>query len=75
MANIIGNPRANAAALGVQDWVFEKIRKSTAGWTEDSIARVIHQLADTDFAVKGGEGDANYALERLVSLVANKGKN
>jgi len=75
MANIIGNPRASAAALGVQDWVFEKIRKSTAGWTEDSIARVIHQLADTDFAVKGGEGDANYALERLVSLVANKGKN
>jgi len=75
MANIIGNPRANAAALGVQDWVFEKIRKSTAGWTEDSIARVIHQLAETDFAVKGGEGDANYALERLVSLVANKGKN
>jgi len=75
MANIIGNPRANAAALGVQDWVFEKIRKSTAGWTEDSIARVIHQLADTDFAVKGGEGDANYALERLVSLVAHKGKN
>ena len=75
MANIIGNPRANAAALGVQDWVFEKIRKSTAGWTEDSIARVIHQLADTDFAVKGGEGDANYALERLVSLVSNKGKN
>jgi len=75
MANIIGNPRANAAALGVQDWVFEKIRKSTAGWTEDSIARVIHQLSDTDFAVKGGEGDANYALERLVSLVAHKGKN
>jgi DNA polymerase-3 subunit delta len=75
MANIIGNPRASAAALGVQDWVFEKIRKSTAGWTEDSIARVIHQLADTDFAVKGGESDANYALERLVSLVANKGKN
>jgi DNA polymerase III delta subunit len=32
-------------------------------------------LADTDFAIKGGEGDANYALERLVSLVANKGKN
>ena len=75
MANIIGNPKATAAGLGVQDWVFEKIRKSTAGWTEESIARVIHMLADTDFAIKGGEGDANYALERLVSLVANKGKN
>lgn len=75
MANIIGNPRASAASLGVQDWVFDKIRRSTAGWTEDSIANVIHALADTDFAIKGGEKDATFALERLVSLVANKGKH
>jgi DNA polymerase III delta subunit len=36
---------------------------------------VIHALADTDFAIKGGEKDATFALERLVSLVANKGKH
>lgn len=75
MANIVGNPRATAAGLGVPDWVFDKIRKSTAGWTEESIATVIHALADTDFAIKGGESDSDFALERLVTLVANKGKN
>jgi len=74
MATVVGNPKANAASLGVADWVFEKIRKSTAGWTEESIANVIHALADTDFAIKGGEKDSDFALERLVTLVANKGK-
>ena len=75
MAGVIGNSRATPASIGVPDWVFDKIRKSTAGWNEDSVANVIHALADTDFAIKGGEGDSIYALERLVTLVANKGKH
>jgi len=75
IANISGNPKATAAALGVPDWVFEKTRRLAAGWNEDSIARVIHALADTDFAIKGGEADSAFALERLVALVANKGRS
>ena len=75
MAMIIGNPKVTASTLGVTDWIFERIRKSTAGWTEDAIARVIQTLADTDFAVKGGEKDSTFALERLVALVSNKGKH
>ena len=75
IANISGNPKASASSMGMQDWLFDKTRRLAAGWNEDSIARVIHALADTDFAIKGGESDSAFALERLVALVANKGKN
>lgn len=74
LAKMIGNSNVSAASMGMPDWVFRKTRESLAGWTEESMARVIHALADTDFAIKGGEADSAYALERLVSLVANKGR-
>jgi DNA polymerase-3 subunit delta len=74
LAKMIGNPNVTAANMGMPDWVFRKTRESLAGWSEEAMARVIHTLADTDFAIKGGEKDSAYALERLVSLVANKGR-
>jgi DNA polymerase-3 subunit delta len=74
IAKIYGNPRATAASMGMPDWIFTKTRQLTAGWSEEGIARVIHAIAATDFAVKGGEKDSHYALERLVNLVANKGR-
>jgi DNA polymerase-3 subunit delta len=75
LAKVFGNPNANASLLGVQDWVFPLIRSASSTWTEAGIARVIHAIAETDFAVKGGEKDSYYALERLISLVANKGRS
>jgi DNA polymerase-3 subunit delta len=74
IAKIYGNPNASAASMGMQDWIFNKARQLTAGWSEKGIAKAIHALSDTDFAVKGGERDPHYALERLVSLISNKGK-
>lgn len=75
LARIWGNPKANAASVGVQDWVFLKLRTASATWSEEGIARVVHAVAETDFAVKGGEKDSYFALERLVGLVANKGRS
>ena len=74
MAKIYGNSNATAASLGMPDWLFTKTRQLTAGWSEEGIAKAIHAIAETDFAVKGGEKDSHYALERLVNLVANKGR-
>jgi DNA polymerase-3 subunit delta len=74
IAKIYGNPNASASSLGMADWVFAKARALTAGWSEEGIANAIHALAETDFAVKGGQKDSQFALERLVNLVANKGK-
>ena len=75
IAKIHGNSKATAASMGMPDWLFNKTRQATSGWTEDGVAKVIHAIADTDFAVKGGEKDSYYALERLVGLVANKGRS
>jgi DNA polymerase-3 subunit delta len=75
IAKIFGNSRATAASMGMPDWLFNKTRTATAGWTEDGIAKAIHAIADADFAVKGGEKDSYYALERLVGLIANKGRS
>jgi DNA polymerase-3 subunit delta len=75
IAKIFGNPRASAASMGMPDWLFTKTRNATSGWTEEGIAKAIHAIADTDFAVKGGEKDSYYALERLVGLIANKGRS
>jgi DNA polymerase-3 subunit delta len=75
IAKIFGNSKATAASMGMPDWLFNKTRTATAGWTEDGIAKAIHAIADADFAVKGGEKDSYYALERLVGLIANKGRS
>ncbi|NDC49292.1 MAG: DNA polymerase III subunit delta [Micrococcales bacterium] len=74
IARVLGNPKATFQSIGVPDWVFAKVRQNSAGWTEDALANVIHQLAEVDFAVKGGNKDEAYALERLVRLISNKGR-
>ena len=68
------NPNISSQSLGVQDWVLGKIRQEAAGWSEDSLTHVIHELAETDFAIKGGQKDPHYALEKLIRLIANKGR-
>jgi DNA polymerase-3 subunit delta len=75
IAKIYGNSKATSASMGMPDWLFNKTRTATAGWAEDGIAKAIHAIADADFAVKGGEKDSYYALERLVGLIANKGRS
>ena len=69
-----GNPNISAQSLGVFDWVLGKIRQEAASWSEDSLSLVIEELAETDFAIKGGQKDPQYALEKLIRLVANKGR-
>lgn len=69
-----GNPSISAQSLGVVDWVLAKIKQESAGWSEESLTHVIHELAETDFAIKGGQKDPHYALEKLIRLIANKGR-
>ena len=74
MAKVIGNPKATPQSVGVQDWMLNKARAAVASWTEDDLAFVINELAETDFAIKGGQKDPVFAMERLVRLIANKGR-
>ena len=74
MATVLHDPRANAASLGVTDWVFNKIRKSTNGWDDDGMIRALQLLADADAAAKGAERQPEYRLEQLILLIANRGR-
>jgi len=75
IAKMYGNPKATAQSLGMFDWAFTKMRTQLASWSEEGVANMVHAVAETDYAIKGGEKDSTYALERLVSLMANKGRS
>ncbi len=74
MATILNDPRANAATLGLTDWVFNRIRKSTNGWDDDGMIRVLQLIADADAAAKGAERQPEYRLEQLIISIANRGR-
>lgn len=44
-------------------------RSSSDGWTPEGLATAMRALAAADVAIKGGEADAEYALERMVITI------
>jgi DNA polymerase-3 subunit delta len=74
MASIMGDPRATAASLGMNDWLFRKVRQTTNGWDDDGMIRALQMLADADAAAKGAERQPEYRLEQLILLIANRGR-
>lgn len=74
VAKIHGDPKATAASIGKTDYIFKKIRDLSGTITEDGLATMLSSLADTDAAIKGAEASPHFALERMVQLMANKGK-
>jgi DNA polymerase-3 subunit delta len=52
---------------------MDRAKRDLAGWSEDGLALVIQRLADADAAAKGAERDPVYTLEKLISLISNKG--
>ena len=75
LAKVFSNRNASAAQLGMQPWMLDKVRRSIGGWSDEGLQNVIIALADTDAAIKGAERDPEFALERMVQLLANRGKN
>lgn len=74
LAKIFGNPAATASSVGVEPWRLEKARKGMSGWTEDGLARLVNAVVEADAAAKGAERDPQYALEKLVLLIATKAR-
>jgi DNA polymerase III subunit delta len=56
--------------VGVPPWKLRTIRSQAHGWTPDGLGRAIRAVAEADAEVKGGSGDAAYALERMVLRVS-----
>ncbi|MEJ3403155.1 DNA polymerase III subunit delta [Rathayibacter sp. YIM 133350] len=63
-----------ASQLGLAPWQVERAQREVQGWSEDGIARAITVLAETDAAVKGAQRDPVFALERMISVIATRGR-
>ncbi|MET0974075.1 MAG: DNA polymerase III subunit delta [Leifsonia sp.] len=70
-----GGSNQLASKLGLAPWQVERAQRDLQGWTEDGLARCISMLAETDAAVKGAERDPVFALERMVGVIANRGRS
>ena len=73
LAKIYGNRNASAASVGMAPWQMDRAKKDLSGWSEDGLSLVIQRLADADAAAKGAERDPVFTLEKLVTLIAEKG--
>lgn len=63
-----------AGSLGMAPWQVDKARRDLDGWTEHGLAECVMALASTDAQLKGASRDPVYALEKMVLLVARKGR-
>ncbi len=59
-----------ARELSLAPWMVDKARRQLPGWTAEALDRSIQTVARADAAVKGGESDPIYALERAVLAVS-----
>lgn len=64
-----------ASDLGVPSWQVRIARENLRGWDESGLGHSIVTVADTDALVKGGGRDPHYAIEKMVRVVSQRGKN
>jgi DNA polymerase-3 subunit delta len=74
VAGLRGSSAQAASSLGLAPWQIDRARRDLAGWDDEGLARTIEALAATDAAVKGAERDPVFALERLIGVVASRGR-
>ena len=64
-----------AGELGMAPWQVRNARSSLQGWDQAGLGAAILEVAHTDGAVKGSGPNPEYALERMVRVVAMRGKS
>jgi DNA polymerase-3 subunit delta len=69
-----GSIDAVAGELGMAPWQARSARSSLQGWDQAGLGAAILEVAHTDGAVKGSGPNPEYALERMVRVVAMRGK-
>lgn len=69
-----GSIDAVAGELGMAPWQARNARSSLQGWDQAGLGAAILEVAHTDGAVKGSGPNPAYALERMVRVVAMRGK-
>ena len=63
-----------ARELGMAPWQVERAQREVRGWREADLARAVDLGAETEWLLKGGSRDPEYALERYLLFVARHGR-
>lgn len=63
-----------ARELGMAPWQADRAVADARAWSETNLARCIDLAAETEWLLKGGTRDPEYALERYVLFVARRGR-
>jgi len=74
MAKVAGSRGASASSLGLAPWQVDRARRDLGGWSDEGLGVAVQALAAADTAVKGAERDPVFALERLVGVIAARGR-
>ncbi len=69
-----GSSAQLAKQFGMAPWMVDRAMKDIRGWQESDLARAIDLAAETELKLKGGSRDPDYAMERFVSFVAQRGR-
>ena len=71
-----GGPSGQLAKeLGMAPWQVERAQRELRGWREEDLARCIDLGAETEWRLKGGSRDPEYALEKYLLFVARRGRD
>lgn len=63
------------AEAKINPWVLKNTMRQLSGWSSAGLSRCIQALAEADEQSKSNGGDAMYALEQSIALIARKGRN
>ena len=64
-----------AKQFGMAPWMVDRALKDIRGWREEDLARAIDLAAETEWLLKGGSRDPEYAIERFISFVSLRGRD
>lgn len=79
MLKVIDVPRGAksfelAGELAMAPWQIDKARRQISNWSEEDFDLALNEIVRADWAVKGGEGHPQYAIERMVLAIASSGR-
>jgi DNA polymerase-3 subunit delta len=69
-----GSSAQLAKELGMAPWQVDRAQREVRGWREEDLARCIDLAAETEWLLKGGSRDPEYALEKYLLFVAKRGR-
>lgn len=70
----VKNGEISNAQAKVNPWALKMAMRSLGGWNDNGIRKCFKCLAWADEQCKGGTSDADYALEKCISIIACRGR-